>query len=234
MPPKAAALIRRVLRPRLYAIRVPAQDIRALLRCEEWRAWQSRNQQLLCVDGFPNDECGTALIVAAIGNSSRIEGSAVRRIRSKAQTKPKAAHRRLALTEDEVAGIVRLIREGNSSGNYFTQKKILNCVEVQIRKCLTHGLFDCFLHRNADILCHRSEARKVCARMQQRRRSEAARKKHLHGKGPTVVRDVAAECGVISLDTRRISERPPGWEPHSRGQSVAATTPIAEMLQPDG
>jgi hypothetical protein len=50
-----------------------------------------------------------------------IEGSHIQKMRSKAQTRPKAAHGPLALTEYEEAAVVRLIREGHSSGNYVTQ-----------------------------------------------------------------------------------------------------------------
>jgi hypothetical protein len=51
-----------------------------------------------------------------------IEGAHVRKMRSKAQIKPKGEHRPLAVTEDEEAAITRLIREGHSSGNYATQE----------------------------------------------------------------------------------------------------------------
>jgi hypothetical protein len=77
MLPKTAALPREVLEPRLYATEVPGQDICAILRCDEWCALQSRNQQLLFIDIFLKDECGIALSAAAIDDIFMIEGSHV-------------------------------------------------------------------------------------------------------------------------------------------------------------
>jgi hypothetical protein len=53
-------------------------------------------------------------------------------------------------------------------------------------------------------------------------------------KGPTDVRDAVTECGVITLDPRRILEGPVRSEPHSRRQLVIATAPLGELLQRDG
>jgi hypothetical protein len=114
---------------------------------------QSRNQQLLFIDGFLQGECGTALAAAAIGGTCMIEGSHVRKIRSAVQIEPKAGHRPLALTEDEEATIVRLIGEGHGSGNYVTQRDVLNIVEVQFGKCLTYRWVHSFLHCLAGAVC---------------------------------------------------------------------------------
>jgi hypothetical protein len=102
-----------------------------MLRSVKWCALQSQNQQLLCIDGFLKDECGIALTSAATVDTLMIEGSHVRKIRSKAQIITETAPRPLALTEYEGDAIVRLIRKGPSSGNYVIQKDVLNFVEVQ-------------------------------------------------------------------------------------------------------
>jgi hypothetical protein len=57
-----------------------------------------------------------------------IEGSHLRKILGKRQIQPAA---RLELTEDEEAVIVCLIRKGQSSGNYVTQRDVLDFVEEQ-------------------------------------------------------------------------------------------------------
>jgi hypothetical protein len=129
MPLKVAALPREVLEPRLYATEVCAQDIRAMLCSRESRALQSRNQQVVFMDDFITNECGITLTAAALAAEFMIEGSHLRKIRRKAQNKPKAAHRPLALTEDEESAVIRLIRDGNSSGNDVTQRDVLNVVE---------------------------------------------------------------------------------------------------------
>jgi hypothetical protein len=146
MPLKVAALPRQVLEPRLYATGAPAPDIGAMLRSDEWCALQPRNQQLLFIDDCLEDECNIAPIAATIGNTFLIEGSHVRTIRSMSRIKPKAAHGPLALTGNAEAAIARLIREGNSSRNYVTQRDLLNFVEVQFEQCLTHRWIDSVLH----------------------------------------------------------------------------------------
>jgi hypothetical protein len=138
MPPKVAALPREVLEPRLYATGVCAQDIRAMLRSPEWCALQSRNQQVVFMDDFIKNECGITLTAAALGAAFMIKGSHLRKIRSKAQNKSKAAHRPLALTEDDKSAVIRMIRNGHSSGNYITQRDVLNFVESQFQKGLTY------------------------------------------------------------------------------------------------
>jgi hypothetical protein len=105
----------------MYATGVSAHDIRSMLRSEEWRASQSRNRQLLFIGAFFKGEGCMAVTAAAIGETSMIEGSHIHKMRSKAQTKPKAAHGPLALTEYEEAAVVRLIRESRGSGNLVTQ-----------------------------------------------------------------------------------------------------------------
>jgi hypothetical protein len=47
MPPKATALPKDVTEPALYQAGVSAEDIRAMLRCEQWIALESRNEQIV-------------------------------------------------------------------------------------------------------------------------------------------------------------------------------------------
>jgi hypothetical protein len=138
MPPKVAALPREVLEPRLYATGVCAQDIHAMLRSPEWCALQSRNKQVVFMDDFIMNELGITLTAAALGAAFMIEGSHLRKIRSKAQNKPKAAHHPTTLTEDEESAVIRLIRDGHRFVNYVTQRDVLNFVESQFQKCLTY------------------------------------------------------------------------------------------------
>jgi hypothetical protein len=82
------------------------------------------------MDDFIKNECGITLPAAALSAAFMIEGSHLRKIPSKAQNKPKAAYRPLALTENEESAVIRLIRDGNSSGNYVTQRDVLNFVAI--------------------------------------------------------------------------------------------------------
>lgn len=128
MPPKVATVPRQVPEPGRYATGVAVQNICAMPRSDKWCALQSRDRQLLFIDNCLKNECGIALAAVAIGDTFVIEGSHARKIRSKAHIKPKAAHRPLALTEDEEAAVVPLIREGDGSGNDVTRRGVLNFV----------------------------------------------------------------------------------------------------------
>jgi hypothetical protein len=155
MPPKVAALPRKVLEPRLYDTGVCIQDIRAMLRSPEWCAVQSRNQEVVFMDDFIKTECGMTLTAAALGAACMIEDSHLRKIRRKAQNEPKAAHRPLALTEDEEPAVICLIRDGHSSGICVTQRDVLNFVESQFQKCLAYRWVEYFLQRHTDVVCKR-------------------------------------------------------------------------------
>jgi hypothetical protein len=52
MTPKVAALPRNETEPRLSIAGFSAQNIRALLRANEWCAWESRNQQVVFLYDF--------------------------------------------------------------------------------------------------------------------------------------------------------------------------------------
>jgi hypothetical protein len=60
MPSMALTLLREVIKPRFYGTGLPAQSICLMLRREEWRASGSRNQQLLLLCDFAQNECARA------------------------------------------------------------------------------------------------------------------------------------------------------------------------------
>jgi hypothetical protein len=105
------------------------------------------------MDNFIKNECRITLTAATLGAAFMIEGSHLRKIRSKTQNKLKAAHPPLAFTEDEEPAVICLIRDGHSSGNYVTQRDVLNFVESQFQKCLTYRWVKYFLQRHADLVC---------------------------------------------------------------------------------
>jgi hypothetical protein len=118
------------------------------------------------MDDFIKNSCGITLTAAALGTAFMTEGSLLRKIRSKDQNKPKAAHPPLALTEDEESPAIRLIRDGQSSGNYVTQRDVLNFVESQVQKCLACRWVEYFLQCHADIVCKTILARQENPRLQ--------------------------------------------------------------------
>jgi hypothetical protein len=58
------------------------------------------------------------------------------------------------------------VREGQGSGNYVTQRGVLNFIEVQFGKHLSCHWFDYFLHRHADAVCKMSLAPQENPRLQ--------------------------------------------------------------------
>jgi tetrahydromethanopterin S-methyltransferase subunit G len=56
MPPKVPALPREAIERALYTTGVSAQDIRAVLTSDDWRALESRNQQIAFFRNFVKNE----------------------------------------------------------------------------------------------------------------------------------------------------------------------------------
>jgi hypothetical protein len=136
MPPKVPALPREAIERALCNTGVSAQDIRALLRSDDWRALQSRNQQVAVFHDFIETECGETLTANVLGQAFGLEASHVRKIRSKAVKKPKLPQRPFALDEDETAAVVAFINNGWRTNNYVIQRDVLRFIEAKIGKCL--------------------------------------------------------------------------------------------------
>jgi hypothetical protein len=84
MPPRVLALPRERIERALCNTGVTAQDIRALLRSDDWCALHSRNEQLVFFYEFVKTEYSRSLTSEVLGQALRIEPSHVRKIRSKA------------------------------------------------------------------------------------------------------------------------------------------------------
>jgi hypothetical protein len=80
MLPKVPALPREAIKRTLYTTSVSAQDIRALLRSDDWRALESRNQQVAFFRNFVKNEYHQTLASDVIGYVFGIEASHLRKI----------------------------------------------------------------------------------------------------------------------------------------------------------
>jgi DNA-directed RNA polymerase sigma subunit (sigma70/sigma32) len=100
MPPKVLALPRERIERALCKIWVTAQDVRVLLRLDDWYALHSRNEQLVFFYEFVKTECSRLLTLEALGEAFGIEPSHVRKMRSKAKKKPKPPYPPAALNKD--------------------------------------------------------------------------------------------------------------------------------------
>jgi hypothetical protein len=85
MPPKVMALPRERIKRALCNTGVTAQDVRALLRSDDWCAFHSRNEQLVFFYEFVKTEDSRSLTSEVLIQAFGIELSHVRKTRSKAE-----------------------------------------------------------------------------------------------------------------------------------------------------
>jgi DNA-directed RNA polymerase sigma subunit (sigma70/sigma32) len=100
MPPKVLDLPRERIERVLCDTAVTTQDVRALLRSDDWRALHSRNEQFMFFYEFVKTEHSRSLTSEMLGQAFGIEPSQVRKIRSKAEKKSKPPYHPAALNED--------------------------------------------------------------------------------------------------------------------------------------
>jgi hypothetical protein len=139
MRPKVLALARNEIEPHLSITRLSAQDIRALLRDDEWFALESRNQQVVFLYDFAKRECSISMPAAIVGRVFGIHEAHVWKIRSRAQETARPGHRPFAKSSKQESAIFAVTERGYGDGNFVTQRDILNFVEFQFEKCLTSG-----------------------------------------------------------------------------------------------
>jgi hypothetical protein len=100
MPPKVLALHRERIERGFCNTGVTAQDVWALLWSDDCCAVHSRNEQLVFFYEFVETEYSRLLTSEVLGQAFGIEPSHVRKVRSKAEKKPKLPYRPGAPNED--------------------------------------------------------------------------------------------------------------------------------------
>jgi hypothetical protein len=153
MPPKVLALPREPIERALCNTGVTAQDVRALLRSDDWCALHSRKKQLVAFYEFVKTEYSRSLTSEVLGQVFGIEPSQVRKIRSKAEKKPTSPYRPAALNEDQTAAVVAFIENGHRTRNYVTQRDVLSFIETNFQKCLRYQWMASFLKKRANLIC---------------------------------------------------------------------------------
>jgi hypothetical protein len=149
MPPKTPAIPREVLEPLLCATPLTAQDIRAVVRSDQWNTLQSRNAQVAFLAELAERQCGIQLLNPSLAEAFGQTASHIRTIRAKLRKKQKPPRRPLSLTNDQEKAIREMVRERAIAGIYVTQREVLNFVETEFRKTLRHEWSDCFLKRQS-------------------------------------------------------------------------------------
>jgi hypothetical protein len=153
MLPKVFPLPRSEIKPYLSITGLSAQDIRALLRADEWCALKPQNQQIVFLYDFARSECPISLPAAIVGQVFEIHEAHIWKIRSKVQKTAQPGHCLFALSSEQEGAIVTLIKRGYSDENFITQRDLLNFAQSEFGKCLTYGWIHCFLVRNASCMC---------------------------------------------------------------------------------
>jgi hypothetical protein len=139
MPPKVAALPRKMLEPALTSARITAQDIRALMRSDAWRDLDSRNSQVVFLWEFSRSDGTIRFGTSDIAKIFNIQNHHVSSIRHKAYLKKKPPYRPTTLDSHQEENVVHFIQDGFDSWNYVTQREVLNYVEQNFGKILTYG-----------------------------------------------------------------------------------------------
>jgi hypothetical protein len=116
MPPKVLVFPRQRIERALCNTGVTVQDIRALLRSDDWCALPSRNEQLVFFYEFVKTEYSRSLTSEVLGQAFGIEPSHIRKTRSKTEKKPKPPYRPAALNEDQTAAVIALTENGTAHG----------------------------------------------------------------------------------------------------------------------
>jgi hypothetical protein len=122
MPPKVLALPRECIERALCNTGVTSQDVRALLRSDDWCALHSRNEQLVFFFEFVKTEYSRSLTSELLGQAFGIESSHVRKIHSKAEKKPKYLYRPAALNDDQTAAVVAFIETATLHGTALSRE----------------------------------------------------------------------------------------------------------------
>jgi hypothetical protein len=148
MPPKLGPLPQEELQPLLQRTMISGQDIRALLRCEEFSECDSRNAQLVFLRDFCRDNCGITANNAFLSVAFGISPGNVAKILCKARKQPRPPGRPLSLSEEEEAAVITYIRETSRARNFVTRAAVLRFVEETTRKTLTYSWIQAFVSRH--------------------------------------------------------------------------------------
>jgi hypothetical protein len=102
---------------------------------------------------FVKTEYSRSLTSEVLGQTFGIELAHVRKIRSKAEKKPKPPYRPAALNEDQTAAVVTFIENGHRTRNCVTQRDVLSFIERNFQKCLSCQWMVSFLKKHANLNC---------------------------------------------------------------------------------
>jgi hypothetical protein len=104
--------------------------------------------QLVFPDEFARTKCGIPRDSGHLSDVFGITRGHVGKVLSKWRLGQQALHRPLSLTDEQEQIACDFIRGESHTGNYVTQRVLLNFVEERFRMTLTHGRIQKFLSRH--------------------------------------------------------------------------------------
>ena len=152
MPPKALPVTYDEMKERIIGTTLSGQDLRAIFRNDDFRACSSRNDQVAFLKEFLPQNCFISCNAKLISTLFNISEGNVRKIFSKLRKIKKPVGRPLALSENQEKQLIDFIISKKETGEFMTQRQILNYIEEVFEKILTTGWLSSFLSRNSNII----------------------------------------------------------------------------------
>jgi hypothetical protein len=139
MPPKTPAISRAVIKPPISTTALTAQDIRAVMRNNEWIPVESRNPQLMYIEQLAKTECGITFDTTVPAELFELTHFCVRAIRAKAQRKQQPPYCPPAVSDEHEFELCQMIRDKAVTSSYVTKRVLINYIETNLRISLTYG-----------------------------------------------------------------------------------------------
>ena len=152
MPPKALPVSYDEMKERIIGTKLSGQDLRVIFRNDGFRACSSRNEQIAFLREFMPKNClgsCNAKLISTLFNIS--EGNA-RKIVSTSKKSKKSVGRPLSLNENQEKMLIEQIISKKETGEYMTQRQILNYLEEKFSKVMTTGWLSSFIAKNSNVL----------------------------------------------------------------------------------
>jgi hypothetical protein len=148
--PKTAVIPREELEQQLHATPLSGHDICTLLRSEGWNRWELRNAQVAFLPEFGATGDGIQFPGQTLAEVFVLTPSRVRTICAKAKRTQKPPYRPVTLSPHQEKAVCQMIRNGARTGNYVTQREVLNFVEIKFQKTVIYGRLENLLSRGVD------------------------------------------------------------------------------------
>jgi hypothetical protein len=114
-----------------------AQDIRALMRNDEWIAIESWNAQLAFIRQFAKTECGIIFDTTGLAELFKFTRARMPAVRAKRQRKHHPPYRPLALPDEQEFEPCQMIPDKAVTGNYVrkrSQSILVKRTSAEVRK----------------------------------------------------------------------------------------------------